>query len=63
MHEILATVLYYFRRVSPRRRLRTQSSKFTSVGLKVESTELELELDIRPPLMNHVKGWPLQDAP
>ena len=33
---------------------------------KVESTELELELDIHPPLMNHVKifkGWPLQDAP
>jgi len=33
IHEILTTVLYCFRRVSPRRRLRTQSSKFTSVGL------------------------------
>ena len=33
IHEILATVLWCFRRVSPRRRLRTQSSKFTSVGL------------------------------
>jgi len=32
-HKILATVLYCFRRVSPRRRLRTQSSKFTSIGL------------------------------
>jgi len=33
IHEILATVLCCFRRVSPRRRLRTQSSKFTSVIL------------------------------
>jgi len=33
LHKILATVLCCFRRVSPRRCLRTQSSKFTSVGL------------------------------
>jgi len=33
IHEILDTVLCCFRRVSPRRRLRTQCSKFTSVGL------------------------------
>jgi len=33
LHKILVTVLYCFRRVSPRRRLRTQSSKFTRVGL------------------------------
>jgi len=33
IHKIIATVLYCFRRVLPRRRLRTQSSKFTCVGL------------------------------
>jgi len=33
IHEILATVLCCFRRVLPRRRLRMQWSKFTSVGL------------------------------
>jgi len=33
IHEILGTVLCCFHRVSPRRRLCTQSSKFTSVGL------------------------------
>jgi len=33
IHEILATVLCCFRRVSPRRHLCTQSSKFTSVSL------------------------------